>query len=403
MIDLQELALRKAIANRISGGVDRDEVREVLVEEATSLDAMAAAPLPPCAQPIERRPSILPRGVDWGPDDAAPVEAPINPEPSPDAALPQADWLVITWTSDEHRALARVFTPTNPPGGETDFNKWYDYRRNFGAYRDDLRSHQFDPHPAIRTNRLGRFYRSDVGSQSVLLFKSELHLNQDGPRAYREGRPLPLVRMTQQLVREVRPKYLISTGTAGGSIDNHNLGDTVVTTAGMFHCNDPLDFRTADFNCKRFGMDYWVRDTLFSRAESLMSAVQEYPFGVPHPRYPQTQPVNLPTVTPRIHQFHDLPIITTDFFEFGNTENRLDLMGCAVEMDDALIAKAIEELPAAERPRYVFIRNISDPVLNGQLDRSLQIMWAVYYYENFGLLTSFNSALATWAVIAGNP
>jgi hypothetical protein len=29
-------------------------------------------------------------------------------------------------------------------------------------------------------------------------------------------------------------------------------------------------------------------------------------------------------------------------------------------------------------------------------------MWAVYYYKGFGYWTSVNSALATWAVIAGN-
>jgi nucleoside phosphorylase len=372
------------------------ELRAVLAPTVTEV-------LPPCARPIERRPSILPRAVAWAPADAAPTEVPLSPRPSPDAPLPQADWLVITWTRDEHRALARVFTPTNPAGDETDFDKWYDYRMNFGSYAGDLRSQPFDPHPAIRSNRLGRFYLAKVGSKSVLLFKSELHLNQDGPRAYRQGRPLPLVRMTQQLVREVRPKYLISTGTAGGTVDDHNLGDTVITTAGVFHCNDPQDFRTADFNCKRFGIDYWVREALFSRAEQLMSTIQEHPIGVPHPRYPQAPLVDLPPLRPRIHQFRDLPIITTDFFEFGNTENRLDLIGCAVEMDDALIAKAIEELPVAQRPQYVFIRNVSDPVLNGKLDRSLQIMWAVYYYENFGILTSFNSALTTWAVIAGNP
>ena len=33
--------------------------------------------------------------------------------------------------------------------------------------------------------------------------------------------------------------------------------------------------------------------------------------------------------------------------------------------------------------------------------QSLQAMWAVYYYQGFGYWTSVNSALATWAVVAG--
>ena len=166
--------------------------------------------------------------------------------------------------------------------------------------------------------------------------------------------------------------------------------------------SDPQDFRIADFNCKKFGSEYWVRNDLFPRAMELMHTVQEHPIGVPHPGFPPAPLTSHPAERPRIHEFRDLPILTTDFFEFGNTVNGLGKVGCAVEMDDALIAKAIAELPAGKQPRYAFIRNVSDPVLNGELDRSLQIMWAVYYYENFGLLTSFNSALATWAVIAGN-
>ncbi len=392
-MDLDELAFRKQIARALIDGPEETAPEHVLTR------MMAAAPLPPCAGPIIRRPSILPRSVNWSANDPRPVEAPMVPPPAPDAPLPRADWVVVTWTREEHQALARVFTPTEPPGDETYFEKWYPYKRKFDEYVPDLRTRPCDFHPAICTQRLGRYYLVTVGNQTVLLFKSELHLNQDGPRAYRQGRPLPIERMTQQILEEVQPKYFISTGTAGGTVLDHNLGDTVVSTSGLFHCNDPQDFRLASFNCKRFGMKYWVSDKLFARAMELMSTVQEHPVGMPHPKYPQTPAVNLPAVRPRIHAYPDLPILTTDFFEFGNSINGLGKLGCAVEMDDALLAKAIEEY-AGPKPQYAFVRNVSDPVINGELNHTLQVMWAVYYYQTFGLLTTFNSSLVVWAIIA---
>jgi len=75
-------------------------------------------------------------------------------------------------------------------------------------------------------------------------------------------------------------------------------------------------------------------------------------------------------------------------------------LGSAVEMDDAVIAMVCDEMHS--KPKYAFVRNVSDPVLNGDLDEKVQIMWAVWYYTQFGLETSFNGALATWSIIAGN-
>jgi hypothetical protein len=53
-------------------------------------------------------------------------------------------------------------------------------------------------------------------------------------------------------------------------------------------------------------------------------------------------------------------------------------------------------------PRWVVVRNLSDPQINGELSRKQGTFWAVYYYEEYGYWTSVMSALATWAIIAGN-
>jgi hypothetical protein len=160
---------------------------------------------------IERSSSLLAKAVPWSQDDRRPVEVPLDPPPSDTAALPAADWLVLTWTRDEHGAPAQVFTPDNPGGPDTDYSKWYHYRREYESYVPDLRSSRIDLHPAILNNRLGSYFRCRVGESTIVVFKSELHMNRDGLSVLREGRALPLSRLISQLVQEVCPKYLIST------------------------------------------------------------------------------------------------------------------------------------------------------------------------------------------------
>ncbi len=101
----------------------------------------------------------------------------------------------------------------------------------------------------------------------------------------------------------------------------------------------------------------------------------------------------------------DQPILTTDFFEFGTTGNELQKVGCGVEMGDAALGLAVDELDAGQR--WLVIRNASDPAINHHLPRGarpldMQAHWAVWYYEAYGFWTSVNSALASWAVIVGD-
>ena len=101
-------------------------------------------------------------------------------------------------------------------------------------------------------------------------------------------------------------------------------------------------------------------------------------------------------------EFH--PILTTDYFEYGTTANRLDHEGAAVEMGDAALGLACSEL--ADPPRWAVVRNMSDPVINGDLPAKQfhlneQTTWAVGYYTAYGWWTSVTGALATWAIIAG--
>ena len=73
-------------------------------------------------------------------------------------------------------------------------------------------------------------------------------------------------------------------------------------------------------------------------------------------------------------------------------------------MGDAALGLAVAEL--ATPPRWAVVRNMSDPVINGDLpDKQFplneQTTWAVGYYTGYGVWTSTIGALATWGIIAG--
>jgi hypothetical protein len=101
-------------------------------------------------------------------------------------------------------------------------------------------------------------------------------------------------------------------------------------------------------------------------------------------------------------EFH--PVLTTDYFEYGTSTNHLDQEGAAVEMDDAVLGLASSQLDRP--PRWVAVRNLSDPQINGALPAkdyhlNTQTMWAVDYYTAYGYYTSLAGVLATWAILAG--
>lgn len=343
----------------------------------------------------------------------APKPQAINPPPDIAAALPKADVVVVTWTVDEMLGLADVLTPgVNPRTG------WYRYARNFAQYLPKIRKYA----PAYNAQRLGSYYLTDIGGKTVLCIKSELHLNQDGVQDPPVGAPgyasLPVRDFFHQILDEAAPDLIITTGTAGAVFAEHNLGDVVVTRGAKFRVNQ--EFKNAPFADKTYKSDWPVNTTHFGKAVELMRNFKQH---IAEPEFlPPTvnfaplnnMPKPISENDPDIKMdgidmpaFH--PILTTDFFEFGTSVNHLDAIGAAVEMGDAVLGLCVEERGAAGKstPNWLVIRNCSDPQINGALrnrpgKQSLQAMWAVYYYKGFGYWTSVNSALTTWAVIAGN-
>ena len=344
-------------------------------------------------------------GVLAGRWPAGLVPSPVDdPGPDPLAALPQADYVVITWTAAEVRALAKVLTP-----GVDAKARWYPYRHNYGTLLPGIRGGA----PARAAHRLASWYRTSIGGKHVLCVKSELHLNQDSMPTGDGTATLPVAELFRQIITEAQPRLIISTGTAGGTLPDAELGDVVITRAARFRLAD--EFRNEAFNEQTFTSSGTIPTTQLPTATGLLDVstawLREPDFGPPTTRYPfgPLLPgfVNTPRLLcdgvdfPALH-----PILTTDYFEFGTSTNHLGELGCGVEMGDAVLGLVTAEL-GATAPRWLVVRNVSDPPINGALPSSpalpdMQAHWALFYYEQYGYWTSVNSALATWALIAAD-
>lgn len=343
------------------------------------------------------------------PGNLAPNPVLLDDDPSPFDALPRADYLVVTWTVAELEALADVLTPGIRR------NSWYRYTRGFEKnYLPFIRERA----PARQAKRLGSYHVATIGTSRVLLFKSELHLNQDGIMQPSGWATLPVLSLFKQLIREVKPRLVITVGTAGASHPEHQLGDVYVSRAVKFRCRQEFD--KAPFNNKSFRCDFELPTAALGQARELIrlqdANLVEPDFAPPTGHYvwdgdPLPGIKNKPKIrldggthADDFRAFH--PILSTDFFEFGTTTNGLWEQGCALEMGDAVLGLAAQEL-GDEAPRWLAIRNASDPAINGKLPRGdravdMQAHWAVWYYEAYGYWTSVNSAIATWAMIVGD-
>lgn len=349
--------------------------------------------------------AVLAAAMPWAwPAGLAPQPRPYADAPLVDAALPPADVLVVTWTAAEHDALADTLTPGHPR------REWYPYTRHFQTYLPEIR----EGAPSRGAGRLGSWFPIDLAGRRVICFKSELHLNQDGVDPQDSGNAtLPVARLFRQLIGETGARLVITVGTAGATYPNHDIGDVVVTRSARFRCAQ--EFRNAPFNNVTYTCPFEVPTAAMEQAGAILSTVldrlQEPDFGPPTTAYPNAEPVpRRGRAAPRIlldgrdfPEFH--PILTTDFFEFGNSVNHLEEQGAGVEMGDAVLGLVAAELGDAA-PRWLVIRNMSDPQINGRLPtspraRNMQAHWAVWYYETYGYWTSVCSAVATWAVIAG--
>jgi hypothetical protein len=145
--------------------------------------------------------AALPGAIPW-PENATPKAAPLAVAPAETDDLSRFhgyDAVVVTWTAAEASALAALFTPEHPTA------TWYEYRHNIASYiplvtgvKAPFISRQSDM--ARYYHNLGLYFPCTIGSARVLLFKSGLHLDYDGPAT-------PVRRLMSESPRRWRRRY----------------------------------------------------------------------------------------------------------------------------------------------------------------------------------------------------
>jgi nucleoside phosphorylase len=287
--------------------------------------------------------------------------------------LPTADILVVTWTVDEGHALSRVLTP-----GKDSKKDYLSYTHNFAAISKKMRAGC----PALKAQRLGAYWTIKIADKRVVVFKSDSHMSQDGPQ-------LPNIDVWAQIISEVQPKLVITTGTAGGIGTEFEVGDVVVSPIVRFDC-------TAKFKKEPFAQDAYSsvapKSKYFATAKKLFKAnAGQLPKD-------NTRPPKIVSVSPTALASS---VLTTDFFGFDTSDNHYKLQGLGdvSEMGDAVLGLVASRM-GSNAPRWIAVRNVSDPQIKAEGTLKEQAELAAQIYKGFGRWSSVCSGIVCWALIA---
>jgi nucleoside phosphorylase len=302
-------------------------------------------------------------------------------EPKPDSSprkgsggkLPTADVLVVTWTVDEGHALSRVFTP-----GKDSRNDYKAYTHNYATISKRMRAGC----PARQLKRLGTYWTTKIDGKSVVVFKSDSHMSQDGPE-------LPNIDLWRQIVLEVQPKLVITTGTAGGIGKQFEVGDVIVAPIVRFDCT--AKFKKESFHDAHYSTVAPNRK-FFSTAKKLFkaNAARLPPANTRRPKIITAAPSALAS-----------SVVTTDFFGFDTSDDHYHLQGLGLvsEMGDAVLGLVAEQM-GANAPRWIAVRNVSDPQIKAEGTLRDQAQLAAQIYKGFGRWSTVCSSIVCWALIA---
>ena len=326
--------------------------------------------------------------------------------------LPQADWVVITWTSAEWQALDHVFLNSQSPSeNDKSWRKdWHLYTRGSENYVADKQSGTL----------WGNFQLVEIKDQSnrpwrVLLFKSNSHLAHS---PWIDG----LSAMVRCILEDTQADRIYTIGTAGGARLTQALGDSVITNTATLELQRPQNTGDKD-NGAAFRCPNWYPSTkkteevqnnlLFplsnvatlDKLQDLYNQLKEK-----HSGDSSMDDITLNDLinegldqksleSPKILNCKDAPLLTTDFYYIAEGDSAAAF--AFLEMDDAIIVREANKMGV----KVACIRNISDPIVpyktkSGEtIPENIRADWSGLIYQNFGLYTSFNGALATWSTI----
>jgi hypothetical protein len=317
--------------------------------------------------------------IPW-PKGLAPTPAAHAPG-SGGGPLPQADVLAVTWTMDEGHALSRVLTP-----GKDSNTDYVPYTHNFATLSRQMSKGS----PAVEAKRLGKFWTTTIGATKLVVFKSDSHLSQDTDKHFPADGQLPNAELWKQIIGEVQPKLVLTTGTAGGIGKQFEVGDVIVSSVVRFDSQNWLKkapFANAHYPSKS------ANTTFFSQATALFKAnASQLPSDNKRP----------PAITVVAPTDLSASVVTTDFFGFDTTDNHFKLQGLGdvSEMGDAVLGMVAQSL-GSSAPAWLAIRNASDPQIDATgLTLKQQANMAATIYKAYGRWSSVCSAIVCWAAAA---
>jgi nucleoside phosphorylase len=361
----------------------------------------------------QQSPVIVSLGaIDW-PSTLKPTPQPLGKysagEKITTALNVQADVLIILYTDDETSALLDVFTGNNAwtPARK---KQWNGYGHNFNQFKPIIEG--IDGDTALEDGLFGYLSAVKIGATNVVLFKSELHPKQNGVK-------LPFVPVIQQLVTELKPSLVLSTGTAGAIGSHVQCGDVVITTAARFHVQDTYP-TFPQINALSTGDGQLTNTVALKTTHLNFAAANLTKLSLPGLKscYERLQShsgfsfVQKPVAPPAIYVTgsHPVPgpqpmdIVSADFLTVDDSTDLegLQALGAMNDTDDAFAFFAIAQMTGA-KPAWVSVRNASEPQIVAPAGSSQETIKSLAgsIYGIYQYCTTLNSAFACWAIVAG--
>jgi len=381
----------------------------VSVDDAFARAAMSESPVVVKLPPVVWPQNLAPVAQAFG---GYPAGTPIT-----GPADVAADFLIILYTEYEISAFLEVFTGDSswtPARQKT----WCPYAHNFAKFKGSIQG--IDDNDALKSGYFGYLSLMTIGGTNVVLYKTELHPKANGP-------DLPFIPVIAQLIGELGPKLVISTGTAGGIGSVVNCGDVVITDAARLHVkmnypsfpqiNTLSNAHTQLASAANISDTYVQYATANFTKTSLPGLVQCYQkignrSGYSFLRENTAAPTIYLKGANSVPGPEPMDVVTADYLtvDDNNDSEGLQALGIMNETDDAFAFYAIGTLPTAQQPQWVSIRNASEPQVvvpafpagtspTAIIDKLKGVAGAIYGVYQY--CTTLNSALACWAVVAG--
>jgi hypothetical protein len=215
-------------------------------------------------------------------------------------------------------------------------------------------------------------------------------MSQDTKKAPTGNQTLPNEDVWRQIIDDVQPKLVITTGTGGGIGTKCEVGDVVVSPIVRFDSKKWL--RNEPFHAAHYDAPE-PKTKFFAEAQTLFKAnAGQLPKDNMRP--------------PQILHTTGLStsVVTTDFFGFDISDDHYQLQGLGFlsEMGDAILGLLMNRLKEEGKPtpRWIAVRNVSDPQVKAEGTLTDQAHVAAQIYKGFGRWSTVCSAIVCWALIA---